>query len=49
MGTFSFGIVNHLTGDMRNSAMFLAIYFIIGAMTLLGVKASDVTLPGTTT
>ena len=49
MGTFSFGIVNHLTGDMRNSAIFLAIYFIIGAMTLLGVKAKDVTLPGRVT
>ena len=48
MGTFSFGFVNHLTGDMRNSAIFLAIYFIIGAITLLGVKASDVTLPGKT-
>jgi hypothetical protein len=34
---------------MRNSAIFLAIYFIIGVITLLGVKASDVTLPGRTT
>src|SRR5688572_19481001 len=49
MGTFSFGIVNHLTGDMRNSALFLAIYSIIGVITLLGVKASDVTLPRRTT
>jgi UMF1 family MFS transporter len=46
VGTFSFGFVNHLTGDMRNSALFLALYFIIGAMTLLGVKSKDVTVPG---
>jgi hypothetical protein len=34
---------------MRNSAIFLAIYFIIGALTLLTVRSSDVTLPGKTT
>jgi len=48
MGTFSFGFVNHLTGDMRNSAIFLGIYFVIGAVTLLSVKSSDVTIPGKT-
>ena len=45
MGTFSFGFVNHMTGDMRNSAVFLGLYFVIGALTLLSVKSSDVTLP----
>jgi UMF1 family MFS transporter len=46
VGTFSFGFVNHLTGDMRNSAIFLALYFIIGCIVLLGVKSADITSPG---
>lgn len=29
-GTFSFGIINQWTGSMRNSALFLALYFVIG-------------------
>jgi len=29
-GTFSFGFINEWTGSMRNSALFLALYFIIG-------------------
>ncbi|MFM8786782.1 MAG: MFS transporter, partial [Bacteroidota bacterium] len=29
-GTFSFGIINEWTGSMRNSALFMALYFIIG-------------------
>ena len=29
-GTFSFGLINEWTGSMRNSALFLALYFIIG-------------------
>ena len=45
VGTFSFGFVNQLTGDMRNSALFLTLYFVIGALVLLGVKSKDVTTP----
>lgn len=29
-GTFSFGLINELTGSMRNSALFLVIYFMAG-------------------
>jgi UMF1 family MFS transporter len=46
VGTFSFGFVNHLTGDMRNSALFLTLYFIIGAILLMGIKSPDVSSPG---
>lgn len=42
MGTFSFGFINHLTGDMRNSALFLAVYFVLGVFLLLGVKVISV-------
>lgn len=38
MGTFSFGFINQMTGDMRNSALFLAVYFILGVFLLLGVR-----------
>jgi UMF1 family MFS transporter len=29
-GTFSFGLINELTGSMRNSALFLVLYFLAG-------------------
>jgi len=45
-GTFSFGFVNQLTGDMRNSALFLTLYFVIGAIVLAGVKSKEITMPG---
>ena len=45
VGTFSFGFVNQLTGDMRNSALFLTLYFIVGAFVLLSVKSKEITLP----
>ena len=48
MGTFSYGAVNHLTGDMRNSAIFLGLFFVIGVLTLLSVKSKDVTSPART-
>jgi UMF1 family MFS transporter len=46
VGTFSFGFVNQLTGDMRNSALFLTLYFIAGAFMLLTVKSKDITSSG---
>jgi len=45
VGTFSFGFINQLTGDMRNSAIFLAIYFILGATMLFTVKSKDILKP----
>ncbi|MDL5049350.1 MFS transporter [Oscillatoria amoena NRMC-F 0135] len=44
-GTFSFGIINQVTGSMRNSALALALYFIIGLIVLNKVKSSDIAAP----
>ena len=30
MGTFSYGLINQITGSMRNSALFLTVYFVLG-------------------
>lgn len=38
LGTFSYGIVEQLTGSMKNSALALALYFVIGLLMLLFVK-----------
>lgn len=38
-GTFSYGLINQLTGSMRYSALGLAFYFIIGMAFLLTVKS----------
>lgn len=39
MGTFSFGLINQLTGSMRNSALSLAVFFLIGMSLLTLVKS----------
>ena len=39
-GTFSFGLINSLSGSMRNSILVLAVYFIIGLLIVAGVKMS---------
>ncbi|HUR30531.1 MAG TPA: MFS transporter [Saprospiraceae bacterium] len=36
-GTFIFGLVNSITGSMRNSVLFLALFFLIGLFTLMQV------------
>jgi UMF1 family MFS transporter len=41
-GTFSYGYINQLTGSMRNSALGLGVYFVIGILTLLTIKASQI-------
>ncbi|HRK53310.1 MAG TPA: MFS transporter [Cyclobacteriaceae bacterium] len=38
-GTFSFGLINQLTGSMRNSALVLALFFVIGILMLSLVKS----------
>ncbi|MEQ9415820.1 MAG: MFS transporter [Cyclobacteriaceae bacterium] len=38
-GTFSFGLINQLTGSMRNSALVLAIFFVAGILMLTLVKS----------
>jgi len=35
MGTFSYGLIEQLTGSMRNSTLALAIFFVIGLLMLL--------------
>lgn len=39
MGTFSFGLINQITGSMRNSALALAIFFILGMFLLSFVRS----------
>ena len=39
-GTFSFGLIDQLSGGMRNSILVLAIYFIIGMYLLSKVNIS---------
>lgn len=40
-GTFSFGLINQLTGSMRNSALVLAVFFVIGMFMLILVKSEN--------
>lgn len=42
VGTFSYGLINQLTGSMRNSALFLTLYFIVGLVVLLTVTSKDI-------
>ncbi len=41
IGMFSFGFINHLTGDMRNSILALVVFFAIGFIFLLRVLATQ--------
>jgi MFS transporter, UMF1 family len=41
-GTFSYGLINQLTGSMRYSALGLAIYFIIGMVFLILIKSKNI-------
>jgi len=34
LGTFSYGIIEHFTGSMRNSALFLGVFFVLGIIFL---------------
>lgn len=38
LGTFSYGLIDQITGSMRNSTLALASYFVIGFIFLLTVK-----------
>jgi len=44
-GTFSYGLIDHITGSMRYSALALAIFFVIGISVLLLVKSKRITEP----
>jgi MFS transporter, UMF1 family len=41
-GTFSYGLINQLTGSMRYSALALALYFIIGMLILINVRSKSI-------
>jgi UMF1 family MFS transporter len=45
LGTFSYGLINQISGSMRNSALALALYFVIGMVALLMVKSKDIQKP----
>lgn len=40
-GTFSYGLINQLTGSMRYSALGLAVYFIIGMGFLMSIRTRE--------
>lgn len=42
IGTFSYGFINQLTGSMRYSALALGVYFVIGMILLMNVKAQAI-------
>jgi UMF1 family MFS transporter len=42
LGTFSYGLINHITGSMRNSALGLGVYFILGMILLLSVNSQAI-------
>lgn len=42
MGVFSYGLIDHVTGDMRYSALFLSFYFVVGLVFLLQLKAEGI-------
>jgi MFS transporter, UMF1 family len=42
VGTFSYGLIDQLTGSMRNSALFLISYFLLGMVFLLTIKSGDI-------
>ena len=47
IGTFSFGLINQLTGSMRLSMLVLALFFIVGAALLLSVRSKSRRLAAT--
>ena len=45
LGTFSYGLINHLMGSMRYSALGLAVYFVIGMTFLISIRSTDIGAP----
>lgn len=45
LGTFTFGFINQLTGNMRYSAVSLTVFFVIGFFLLSRVKSADIRKP----
>lgn len=42
VGTFSYGLVEHLTGSMRNSTLAIAAFFVVGLLLLSRVKSAAI-------
>lgn len=47
VGTFSYGFINQVTGSMRNSALALGVFFIIGMLLLTLVRSTRIQQPST--
>ena len=45
MGTFSFGLINQISGSMRNSALALAVFFVLGMLMLTLVRSKNIISP----
>jgi len=45
LGTFVFGLVNQLTGDLRNTIVAIGVFFVLGAVLLLRVPRAHVLAP----
>jgi UMF1 family MFS transporter len=45
LGTFSYGLINQITGSMRNSVLALAVFFVIGFIFLTAVKSKMIEQP----
>jgi UMF1 family MFS transporter len=42
LGTFSYGLIDQITGSMRYSALALGVYFVIGMILLMNVKSKNI-------
>jgi len=42
VGVFSYGLIDHITGNMRYSALFLSVFFVLGVTLLFGVRSGVV-------
>jgi UMF1 family MFS transporter len=42
LGTFSYGLIDQITGSMRYSALALAGYFVVGMILLFNVKSKQI-------
>jgi UMF1 family MFS transporter len=42
LGTFSYGLIDQITGSMRYSALALGVYFIIGMIILVTIKSRNI-------
>jgi UMF1 family MFS transporter len=48
LGTFSYGLINQLTGSMRYSALALGVYFVIGMLFLMSIRSRNIVRPSIT-